>query len=71
MRRPTLTEDPIGHINWFFKDQGLPYTVEDVIRFKNMRVGKRRLSMQQQRDELGGKPSRSTLYMWHLRLPKI
>lgn len=71
MKRPTLTEDPINHINSFFREQGLPYTVEDVIRQKDRVVGKRHLSMKQQIDELGGVPSRSTLYLWHMRLPKM
>lgn len=55
------------HIDNFFISRSLPWRYSDVLRVKSMRIGKRRLSMQQQADELG--VVRSTLYKWHKFLP--
>lgn len=63
-----MTEPSIqNQINAYFISHDKSFTYADVLRVRAMRVGKRKLSMQQQADELGGM-SRSTLYSWHKRI---
>jgi hypothetical protein len=63
-----MTEPNVkNQINAYFVAQGLPYTYEDVLRVRDMKVGNRPVSMQRQADELGGM-SRSTLYGWYKKI---
>jgi hypothetical protein len=57
------------HIDNFFAARGLPHRYQDVLRVRNMRVGKRRLSMQRQADELD--VTRTTLYNWYKLIDNI
>jgi len=52
------------HINRYFELRGSHSTYKDVIRLYHMRIGGRKLSMDQQMKELG-MGSRNTLYKWH------
>lgn len=57
-------EGIIEHINRYFELRNSSRTYNDVIRLKAMRIGGRKLSMDQQAKELGMN-SRNTLYKWH------
>lgn len=50
------------HVNNFFTKHGLPHRYEDVLRLKDLRIGKRKLSKQQAADEIG--VARTTLIKW-------
>ncbi len=54
---PTPSIDKEGgiivHVNQFFISKDKPFRFGDVVRLKNMKLGKRKLSKQQIADELG------------------
>jgi hypothetical protein len=52
------------HINRYFELRGSSSTYLDVVRLYRMRIGGRKLSIDQQAKELGV-GSRNTLYLWH------
>lgn len=62
-------EGIIKHIDAYFISRGSDWRFPDVMRLSTMRIGKRRLSLRQQADELG--VSRQTLDKWHKHLPKV
>lgn len=58
------------HVNRYFKRRHLSYTLDDVIRLKEMRIGGQPISMGRQLKELGMN-SRTTLYNWHSRIDNM
>lgn len=54
------------HVDSFFEKRGLPYRFADVVRLKDMRIGKRPISKQTAADELH--ISRQTIYDWYKRI---
>lgn len=51
------------HVNKFFRGKNLPHRFGDVVRLKNLKIGKRKISKQQAADELG--ISVNTLSKWY------
>ena len=51
------------HINRFFQSRGSNKDFQAVLQLKELKIGKRHVSMQRQADELG--VSRAVLYKWH------